>query len=180
KSDRLSDAHGKLIRHLSRSSEAVQSSSFAGRVVSAIDSFLHITAGLFQDLAHFAGHVSSEAILIADQNLAEAKQNFGALGSWHAAPTVEGALRGIDGCVHIVAGGKLEATDDVFGVGRINVLKHFTGFTRDPLAANVVVVGFYGRARRRSGVLLRATFREGLFCLSHGISFKFQVSSSKF
>ena len=97
------------------------------RVVSAINRFLHITAGLFQDLPHFARHVSSEAILIADQNLAQAKQNFGALGSRHAAPTVEGALRSIDGGVHIVAGGKLEAADDVVGVGRINVLKHLTG-----------------------------------------------------
>src|SRR4029077_5523078 len=118
--------------------------------------------------------------LIADQNLAQAEQNFGALGSRRITPTAEGTLRGIDGGVHSVAGGELEAADDIVGVSRINVFKHFTGLTRDPLAANVFVVSFYGRARRRSGVLLRATFREGLFCLSHGISFEFQVSSSKF
>src|SRR5207244_3738072 len=60
--DRLAHAHRKLVRHFGWSSKAMQPPSLTGGVVSAIDSFLHIAAGLFQDLAHFTRHVGREAI----------------------------------------------------------------------------------------------------------------------
>ena len=55
--DRLAHAHRKLVGHLGRCRESVKPSPFAGSVVSAVDGFLHVAAGLLQDLAHLAGHV---------------------------------------------------------------------------------------------------------------------------
>ena len=82
----------------------MQTSSFTGRVVSAVNGFLHIAARFFQNLPHFARHVGGETILIANQNFAEAKKYFGASGSGRAAPTIKGALCRIDRRVYIVAG----------------------------------------------------------------------------
>ncbi len=145
----------------------MQPSSFAGRVVSAVDRFLHVAAGLFEHLAHLARHVRGKALLVADENLAEAKENLRAPRRRRVAPTVESGLRRIDGGVYVVAGGERETPDHVVGVRRVNVFKHFAGFTRDPLATNVVAVGFYLCARLRSGVF-GAISCESFFCLSHG------------
>ena len=57
----------------------MQTATFAGSVVSAIDGFLDIAAGFFQNLAHLARHVRGVLLLVAHENLANAKHEFGSL-----------------------------------------------------------------------------------------------------
>src|SRR5215213_10369139 len=89
KTDRLADAHRKLVAHLSRSGEAVQATAFARSVVSAVDSFLNVAAGFFQNLAHLARHVGCELFLVLDQYLAETEQDFSAFGCGRVTPAIE-------------------------------------------------------------------------------------------
>src|SRR5712691_6944934 len=119
----------------------MQPASLTGSVVSAVDRLLHISAGLFQDFTHLAGHVCSESVLIADQYLAQAKENFGAFGSGRVAPSVKCSARSIHCRVHVITRGKREATNNVLSVCRVNIFKHFAGLTLYPLTANVVLVG---------------------------------------
>ena len=163
----LAHAHRKLVRHLGRSGKAMQTSTFAGGVIGAVDRFLHVAARFFEHLAHLAGHVRGEALLVADENLAEAEENLRPPRRRCIAPTVEGRLRRVHGRVHIIAGGKRETSNDVLSVRRVGVFKHLAGFTRNPLATDVVAVGFYLGARLRSG-MPGAISCESFFCLSHG------------
>src|SRR5215211_413847 len=102
----------------------MKTTAFAGRVVSAIDSFLNVAAGFFQYLTHLARHIGGELFLVCDQYLAETKENFSAFGCRRVTPAIESALCGVDSGVHVVAGGKREATDDIAIVGGIDVFKH--------------------------------------------------------
>ena len=52
----------------------MKTTAFAGSVVSAVDSFLNVAAGFFQNLAHLARHVGGELFLVLDQYLAETKK----------------------------------------------------------------------------------------------------------
>ena len=74
----------------------MQSSTFARSVVSAVNCFLNVAAGFFQDLAHLARHVRGKPVLIANQNLAQTEKNFRASGGGRVAPAIKGFLRGID------------------------------------------------------------------------------------
>ncbi len=142
KTNRLAHAHRKLVAHLSGRGEPVKSPSFAGGVVSAVNCFLNVAAGFFQNLAHLARHVRGELFLVADQDLAETKQQFSAFGGRRVAPAIEGVLRGIDRGVYVVAGGERKASDDVAIVGGVDVFKHLARLAGDPLSVDVVLIGF--------------------------------------
>jgi hypothetical protein len=55
-------------------------------------------------------------------------------------------LRRIHRTIYICPGGKRKAANDVLIVGGVDVVKHCPRLTLDPLAADVVVVGFYRSA----------------------------------
>ena len=57
----------------------MQPTAFARSVVCAIDCFLNVAAGFFQNFAHLARHVGGVLLLVAHQNLAHAKHEFGSL-----------------------------------------------------------------------------------------------------
>src|SRR6185369_10693533 len=109
--DRLAHAHRKLVAHLSGTGESVQTSPFAGGVVSAIDCFLNVAAGFFQHLTHFASHVRGEFFLVANQDLTETEKHFGAFWCGRVAPAIERSLRGVNGGMDVVASGKRKATN---------------------------------------------------------------------
>ena len=87
----------------------MQTTAFAGGVVSAVDRFLNIAARLFQHLAHFARHVGRETFFVADQNFAQPKQNLGPARRGRATPAVERFLRGVNRIVDILSRWKGES-----------------------------------------------------------------------
>ena len=105
--------------------------------------------------------------LSLDQDLAETKQNFSAFGCGRVTPAIESALRGIHGCVHVVAGREREAADDVARVSGIDVFKHLARLAVDPFAVDVVLISFDGGAGGVARRQFPAGFGDCFFCLSH-------------
>src|SRR6185369_7813912 len=104
--------------------EAVQTTALTRGVVSAVDRFLNVAAGFFQNLAHLARHVGGVLFLVLDQDLAESKQKFSALGCGSVTPAIERALCGVDRCFYVVAGREWKAANDIARVSRVDVFKH--------------------------------------------------------
>ena len=157
----------------------MQSPAFAGRVVSTVNGFLDIAAGLFQNLAHFAGHVRGECFFVANQDLAQAKQKFGAARRGCAPPAIESFARGIHRIVNVLSGRERKPPHDVPGIGGIDVFNPLSAGAWHPSPANVVVIGLNGNASLILRRALRAFFGENFFRLSHTrvSSLEFQVSS---
>src|SRR3954451_3404551 len=118
----------------------MKATAFTGGVIGAIDCFLNVTAGLFQDLAHFARHIRGVLILVTNQNLTYSKQDLSATWRRHATPTRKRLLCGVDCIIDILSSGKRESTDYGSGIGRIEILKAFAGAAVNPFAANKVFV----------------------------------------
>ena len=84
--DRLAGTHGELVGQLAGGGEAVHAAAFAGEIVTGVDGFLSVAAGLLEDFSHFAGHVAGEGFLLALQNGCSLHNDLGAAGGGHAAP----------------------------------------------------------------------------------------------
>ena len=81
----------------------MQTPPFAGRVVGAIDRLLNIATRFFQNLTHLAGHVRGVLFFVADQDLADSKQNLGPAWRGRTPPAIERRGRGGDGGADVVA-----------------------------------------------------------------------------
>ena len=137
--ERLTDRHREFIGQLRRSGRSEETTAFAGHVVGGIDGFLHVAAGFFDDLAHFAGHVAGEFFFALEQDFGGAIKQLGAAGSRDQTPLQEGTFGSVDGGVNVCLAGLLEDGYDLAGVGGIAVLKRLTGNGFDPLSVNEVL-----------------------------------------
>src|SRR5687767_2586285 len=133
----------------------MQPAALAGRVVGAINRFLHITAGFFQYLAHLPRHVRGVGILVADQYLAQPEKHFSPPWRRRVTPMVVRFARCINRIVYIITCGTGKAADYVTSVCRVEVLKYLTGSAGHPFAADVVGVCFCGSARRAASIFAR-------------------------
>ena len=148
--DGLAHGHGELVRHLRRHGGAEQPAAFAGVVVGGVDGFLHVAAGLGQNLAHLAGHFASVLFFALDQNLGRAENDLSPSRCGNQSPFGEGALGGVDGGIHVSFGRFLEDPDQVAGVGGIAIFERLSGRGLDPLAVNEILENL-GLAVAQSG-----------------------------
>ena len=147
--DGLADGHGELVGQLRRHGRAEEAAAFAGVVVGGVDGFLHVAAGFFQHLAHFAGHVAGVIFFALDQDLGGAEDHLGAAGRGHQTPLGEGALGRIHGGVHVCLIRPLEDGDDFARVGGIAVFESPSADGFDPFAVNEILENLgLGRAAR--------------------------------
>ena len=160
--DRRAHGHGELIGQFRRRGFTEQAPAFAGHIESAVDPFLHVAAGFFEHLAHFAGLDARELFFIFAQKLADTIEQFTTLWRRHQTPTGKGIFRGLDCSIHICRcrGGK--QTDQIVPLRRIAVLKSPLRFRRQPLTIDKVLecVGHRRTPRTRASRLsfLGATF----------------------
>jgi hypothetical protein len=94
--------HGPLVAQLARNGVAEQAAAFRRGVVGRVDPFLHIAAGLRQDLAHLPGHGPGDLFLARRHEVADATKDIPALRGGHLAPGLEATLRRVDGPLHVV------------------------------------------------------------------------------
>src|SRR6202011_2170045 len=118
--------------------------------IRGINGFLHVAAGLRENLAHLAGHLASVVILALDENLGGAENDLSAARGRNQSPLGEGALGGGDGSVHVGLSGFLEDADHVASVGGIAILESLSRRGLDPLAVNEILENL-GRAVAKSG-----------------------------
>ena len=166
---RLADGHGELVGQLRGDGRPEQAAAFAGSVVAAVDGFLHVAAGLLDDLAHLAGHVAGVFFLARDQELRSLVQHLGAARRRHQTPLLERLLGGLDGVVHVFLAGFLEDADHFARVGGIEVFKGSTGAARDPLAADKVL--------EHLGFCAGMNARRFLFHSSHKIALRNELQT---
>lgn len=81
----------------------MQTPPFAGRVISAVDRLLNIAARFFADLPHLAGHVRGVFFFVADQDLADSKQDLCPARRGRTPPAIESRGRGGNSSADIVA-----------------------------------------------------------------------------
>src|SRR5690606_25841246 len=104
--------HRKLVLHLRRSREAMQSTAFARGVVGAVDRFLNVPAGFFEHLTHFAGHLFRISLLVVAKDLGQGEQKFRSLWCRSLPPLGSRLLRCRDGSVHVLCVGPWKSPDD--------------------------------------------------------------------
>ena len=134
------DRHRKLVWQFRGSGRPKHSPSLAGHVVRRVHSFLNVTAGFFQDFAHFPGHVARVVFFALCQYLGSGIDDLSPAGCGHQSPLQECLLRGVDGLVNIRFCGPLENPDYIAGVGWVAVLESFPRRGFDPFAIDKVVV----------------------------------------
>ena len=117
--DRHADGHGEFVLQLGGGGLAEETAALAGHVEGGVDGFLHVAAGLGQDLAHFAGHVAGVLFLALEEELAGAVEDLGALGRGNEPPGGEGFRGGGDGVRRRLRRAEdWKLADDVVVVGR--------------------------------------------------------------
>ena len=109
--DRHPHAHVELVAQLGRRRLAEQAAALSGHVVRHVDRFLNVAAGLGLHLPHLVRHQVGEVVLLLDQQLAEAEQNFAALRSGNKPPFFERRLRRGDGAVDVLGPGLRKDAD---------------------------------------------------------------------
>jgi hypothetical protein len=137
--DGLADGHGEFVGEFGRHGRAEEAAAFAGVVVGGVDGFLHVAAGFFQHLAHFAGHVAGVVFFALDEDFGGAEDHFGATRSGNEAPLGIGALGGVDGGIHIGFVRALEDGDDFARVGGVAVFESLSAGGFDPFAVDEVL-----------------------------------------
>ena len=141
--DRLADRHRELVAQLGRRRLAVEAAALAGHQLRHVDGFLHVAAGLGDDLAHLARHVAREPVLALGEQLRRPEQDVGPLRGRHLPPRGVGLRRRGDGPIDVGRARRGEAADQVAGVGRAAILERLARGGRDPLAIDEVGVSLY-------------------------------------
>src|ERR1019366_6131574 len=145
--DRLADGHGELVGQFRVHGRAEEAAAFAGVVVGGVNRFLHVAAGFFEHLAHFAGHVAGVLFFALDQDLGGAEDHLGAAGRGHQTPFGKRALGRIHGCVYVGLIGALEDGDDFASIRGVAVFESPSAGGFDPFAVNEILENLvFGRA----------------------------------
>ena len=137
--DGLPHRHRELVGHFRGRGGTEHAAPFAGVVVSSVDGFLHVAAGLGEHFTHFAGHVAGMVLLALNQNLGGAEDDLRTARGGDEAPLGECSLGGSDGRVHVSLAGFLEDADYLAGVGGIAIFKRLSARGLDPLAVDEVL-----------------------------------------
>src|SRR5918999_1164761 len=104
---------------------------------------LHLGARLADGLAHLQRHRLRQFLAAAPPDLYQAMNVLHPLGRWDVPPLLEGPMGGLDGSVYVFRGRERIAPHDLAGSGWVARLVRFAAARGDPLAVNVVLVGFH-------------------------------------
>src|SRR5712672_1118852 len=138
-SNRTAVAHRPFIPELARDRLAKEAASFARRVISGVDSLLHVTARLGERLPHFARHRVGDFFFALGHDVADEAQYVAASRRRRTAPSGKASLRALDGALHIAPVGEWEFPDHVIAISRVVVLEVLVGFRSRPFSSDEVV-----------------------------------------
>src|SRR6266487_14245 len=125
--------HGdaRLIGKFDGDAVAEETASFTAHVVGHVDAFLHVTAGLFEYLAHFLRHGTRQFLFAAQEQFAGAIEYLTAFGCWHEPPLIKGSASGGDGGIRLGLSGEGKVPEE-FACGRVVVGKGLAALSTLP------------------------------------------------
>src|SRR6266481_288106 len=136
-------SHGKFAGQLGRYGNAQKAASLTSHIIGSVDGFLDVTPRLFEDFAHFAGHLPGIFFLAPQQKLCRAIDYLRTPGSRNQTPALKCTAGSSNGCFRVAWSGALEDAHNVTSVCWVKILEGLATGGRYPFTVYEVFISAY-------------------------------------